>query len=665
MAAQPEKMHFQAGEALSQRQWFPDERDGFISWLRSEFAAANAIIDSLVHHIRVTGEPGEYEHAIGCIQQRRCNWSSVIYMQHYFSIGDVLLALHQATLRKQQTYYQKENKKPGPFGYRQGHRSDNTREYHGSSSAFALPASDMVHSDKGKYKSASEEDGKPSSGNQALVEIDSSASSAVVSKDAQGINGASSSESDDRQRCGENCSKMEPANLENCNVQPKKETKNDPLSHVSGDQILKQDGNQELVPIPKILVANETSDGKMVNVVEGLKLFEEIFDGSEITKLISLTNDMRTAGRRGDFPGQTLVLSKRPMKGHGREMIQLGLPISEGPMEDENLAGASRERKVEPIPKLLQDAFDHLVQLHVLSACPDFCVIDFFNEGDHSQPHLWPSWYGRPVCSLFLTECDMVFGRAIVADPRGEYRGSLKLSLKIGSLLIMQGKSLDLARHAIPSVRKQRIILTFGKYNPKRPYLPENSRITMTPVTAHASWSPPSGRPSVARHSPGLKHYGVVPATGVLHATPVRPQHISPSNGIQPIFIPPAPVSPASLPYPSPSQVPPVSPGWSLVAPSMHPGPRLPVPGTGVFLPPPGSTHSQSPQPPSASIPDDAGTMSKTTSQSESPKIFNDKPNAQNGSSQSATAECNGSSDNLNHIKKKTASKHAVTAAKG
>lgn len=53
-------------------------------------------------------------------------------------------------------------------------------------------------------------------------------------------------------------------------------------------------------------------------------------------------------------------------------------------------------------------------------------------QGDHSQPHIWPSWYGRPVCSLFLTECDMVFGRSIGADHRGDYRGSLKLSLKIG-----------------------------------------------------------------------------------------------------------------------------------------------------------------------------------------------------------------------------------------
>ena len=37
--------------------------------------------------------------------------------------------------------------------------------------------------------------------------------------------------------------------------------------------------------------------------------------------------------------GQTYVVSKRPMKGHGREMIQFGLPIADAPVEDEISAG--------------------------------------------------------------------------------------------------------------------------------------------------------------------------------------------------------------------------------------------------------------------------------------------------------------------------------------
>lgn len=36
------------------------------------------------------------------------------------------------------------------------------------------------------------------------------------------------------------------------------------------------------------------------------------------------------------------MVSKRPTKGHGREMIQLGVPIADAPPDGENLTGASK-----------------------------------------------------------------------------------------------------------------------------------------------------------------------------------------------------------------------------------------------------------------------------------------------------------------------------------
>lgn len=120
------------------RQWFPDERDGFISWLRGEFAAANAIIDSLCQHMRAVGEPGEYENVIGCIQQRRCNWNPVLHMQQYFSVAEVMYALQQVALRRQQRYFEpmkagaKDYKRSG-VGFRQGPRIEAVKEVHNSS----------------------------------------------------------------------------------------------------------------------------------------------------------------------------------------------------------------------------------------------------------------------------------------------------------------------------------------------------------------------------------------------------------------------------------------------------------------------------------------------------------------------------------------------------
>lgn len=84
------------------RHWIPDERDAFILWLRGEFAAANAIIDTLCRHLQLIGQPGEYDYALTCIQQRRYNWTVVLHMQQYFSVAEVVIALQQVLWRKQQ-----------------------------------------------------------------------------------------------------------------------------------------------------------------------------------------------------------------------------------------------------------------------------------------------------------------------------------------------------------------------------------------------------------------------------------------------------------------------------------------------------------------------------------------------------------------------------------
>lgn len=40
--------------------------------------------------------------------------------------------------------------------------------------------------------------------------------------------------------------------------------------------------------------------------------------------------------------GQTFVGSKRPSKGHGRDMLQFGVPVTDRPPEDENGAAISK-----------------------------------------------------------------------------------------------------------------------------------------------------------------------------------------------------------------------------------------------------------------------------------------------------------------------------------
>lgn len=160
------------------------------------------------------------------------------------------------------------------------------------------------------------------------------------------------------------------------------------------------------------------------------------------------------------------------------------------------------------------------------------------------------------------------------------------------SLLVMQGKSSDFAKHAIPAIRKHRILVTFAKSQPKKFASSDGQRLPSPAVAPSSHWGgPPSRSPNHIRH-PVPKHYAAIPTTGVLPPPPIRPQ-IPPPNGVQPLFVT-APVA-GPMPFPAPVPIPPVSTGWP-VAPPRHPSARLPVPvpGTGVFLPPPGSGNASS-----------------------------------------------------------------------
>ncbi|XP_072992665.1 RNA demethylase ALKBH10B-like isoform X2 [Typha latifolia] len=585
-----------------------DERDGFITWLRGEFAAANAIIDQLLGHLLAIGEPGEYDHLAACVHQRRCHWTPVLHLQQFFPVSEVAFALQQIGWRRQQRHFDgpkgKDGRRAG-FGYR-----------HGSHGSLALASS---------IRNA---DGK-------------SSSDSVLEKKGCEI---PSSDANDRPKGGENfvateCSKFETAVMDGKEAPSLREGSSDSIPQVSDDMNSDSDGNKKQIPTPKDLVANELNDGKMVNVVEGLKLYEELVDITELNRLLSWANEMRATGHQGDFQGQTIVTMKRPMRGHGREIIQLGIPIFDGPPEDENRCDTSRERKVEAIPNLMWDMLDRLVQLQILPVKPDYCIIDFFNEGDHSHPHMWPTWYGRPVCTLCLTNCDMVFGRAIVIDHPGDYRGSLKLSLPMGALLVLQGKSADLAKHAIPSLLKQRILLTFGKSQPKNNTFSEDLRQTSIVAPPSSPWIAPV---IVSGHPSGSKNYGVNLTTGVLPAPSIHPQ--------QPLFVSPTLVATATVPFPIPVPTPNSPTGWAIGAHPRHFAPRLPFPGTGVFLPPSGScqptTVQQLPVSPSSGEPNSPG---ETTDISDEMRL---RP------------ECNGSPNNSDSAGKRTAAKEHSGALK-
>uniref|UniRef100_A0ACD5XDW7 Uncharacterized protein n=1 Tax=Avena sativa TaxID=4498 RepID=A0ACD5XDW7_AVESA len=532
--------------------WLMDERDGFISWLRGEFAAANAIVDLLILHLRTIGDPAEYDHVLAAVQQRRHHWAPIIHMQQFFPVTDVAVALQQAGWRRRPPAMQHgpvvvpptqqappPPRRPAAFvpsnNHRNGanHRPDPPR-----------PAVNVVAAPAGSDKHGRE----------------------LHNKEGNGL------------KEGENVVDAKSLQLDSPVTDGEKNPKPQTIS----------EGSSKVVPAPLEYTTSEIIDGKPVNTVEGLKVYEGLVNAIEINKIVSLVNETKaSSGQGGLEAGQTVIVGKRPLRGHGSVVIQLGVPIVEGPLEDEN----QRETKVEAVPGLLHDLFDRFFKQGIVPAMPDYCVVDFYHAGEYSHPQQPPPWYGRPLCTLCLTECDMVFGRVIFGE-RGDNRGPLKLSLSTGSLVVLQGRSADVAKRSIPTTRKQRILLTFGKSVPRKLIPPESAARSTPPLTPPPMpWGPPSRPASMRPHSPSPQHFGYAPTSSVLPApTAGPPHHIPPSDGMQPLFVAPAPVAAAAIPFPAAVPLSNTAPAWIPEAAPRPAPPRLPVPGTGVFLPP-GSGH--------------------------------------------------------------------------
>eukprot|EP01018_Ginkgo_biloba_P026265 Gb_10066 [translate_table: standard] len=517
------------------------QRDAFISWIRAEFAAANAIIDALCNHLRSVGEPGDYDSVLACIQQRRYNWITVLQMQQYYSVADVAFALEQVVFRK--------------------HQATNSNGLHNSENFVEI-------------NSVSSETDQPEIETGGVKDEE-----AVVRNGGDDVN--------------ENGKELARSGNDHSNIAEKhKGSLKERCSNGDSLFLLNQEEDwqrQARIKAAKSFVANELVDGHLVNVIKGLKLYENIFDSLELSRLTFITHELHVAGQQGKLRGQTFMASKRPLKGNGREVIQFGVPIISGQLKEET-TNETLKASVEPIPAVLQALIDRLLQWNLIpgNRRPDCCIIDFFNEGDYSQLHTSPPHFERPFCTLsLLSECTMVFGRVIATEHPGDYKGSFKLSLPAGSLLVMQGNSVDVARHAICSSPRKRITITLAKVQPKKAHnlpsfftgIPHSPRLSMAPwsVSKQSSANTP-----LCPHSPGRainpatpKHYNhnALPASGVL-PVPLMPQHAS-ATGIRPLF---ASMAGHTGAYP-PMAV--LAPGWSAV-----PRPsRLPSPGTGVFLP--------------------------------------------------------------------------------
>ncbi|XP_060179658.1 RNA demethylase ALKBH10B-like [Lycium barbarum] len=446
-------------------------KDAIIAWFRGEFAAANAIIDALCNHITHLEEGGrsssEYESVFAAIHRRRLNWIPILQMQKYYSIADVTLELRKvADARKDINKVEIAHKKQSDEVILKESLNENANAHH---------EEDSMENNCGE-----------------VVDEDSIRDDSNGSPESE-ITDTGSQEAQHFPDSDEFCT-----NHENC------EARHDQIKMTKG------------------FVSKEPVKGHMVNVVRGLKLFEGVFTPNELSKLDDLVNELRVAGQNGELSGETFILYNQQVKGSKRELIQLGAPIFGHVKEDATCQKSNNE----PIPALLEGVIDHLIQWHLISESrrPNSCIINFFDEGEFSQPFLKPPHLEQPVSTLVLADSMMAFGRSLVSDSEGNYKGSLMLSLKEGSLLVMRGNSADMARHAMCSAPNKRVTITFFKVRTEM----GNNFSQGAPLTrAMTLWQP--GVPAQYATANGPHNgYEPIPKWGVLQGpmvmlAPVRP----------------------------------------------------------------------------------------------------------------------------------------------
>ncbi|KAI3676515.1 hypothetical protein L1987_86125 [Smallanthus sonchifolius] len=453
-------------------------KDAIISWFRGEFAAANAIIDALCGHLsRFEGGRNEYESVFSAIHRRRLNWIPILQMQKYFSIADVTQELQKA--------------------------ADEKVKLRGVEKIVEENVSSPVTETKREIV-------VPES-----IKINLHGGVEVVDANSQksGITDSGSNEMHSAVESIEICSNQED-----------------------------WEARRAEMKITKGFVAKESVKGHMVNVVRGLKLYEDILNTTELTKLTDYVTDLRVAGQNGELSGETFIMYNQQSKAIKRELIQFGAPIF-GQIKDEAIAtNKSQDSNIDPIPAPLVGVIDHLIQLHLISENrrPNSCIINFFDEGEFSQPFLKPPHLEQPISALVLSESTMAFGRSLVCDNDGNYKGPLMLNLKEGSLLVMRGNSADMARHAMCQSQTKRISVTFFKVRidtyDKNPPSKDPMAGAMT------VWQP--GLPTPLITPTGydvLPKWGAIRAPQLLMLAPVSPMVMSPrrlTHGGTGVFLP-------------------------------------------------------------------------------------------------------------------------------
>lgn len=113
-----------------------------------------------------------------------------------------------------------------------------------------------------------------------------------------------------------------------------------------------------------------------------------------------------------------------------------------------------------PLPPFIQQLIGILVHRGVIGAdqTPNSAAVNVFNAGDCMPPVLEHHDFERPIFVVSLqSQQPIVFGQKIRTPKAGQFSGDFELMLPRRSVLMLEGHSADVTKHAMPCVSAQRV----------------------------------------------------------------------------------------------------------------------------------------------------------------------------------------------------------------
>ncbi|XP_031477055.1 RNA demethylase ALKBH9B isoform X2 [Nymphaea colorata] len=203
----------------------------------------------------------------------------------------------------------------------------------------------------------------------------------------------------------------------------------------------------------------ERVNGKIANILEGLELHTGVFSAAEQKRIVDCIYGLQELGKSGKLKARTYSEPEKWMRGKGRVTIQFGCCYNYAQDKNGNPPGILRQEIADPLPPLFKVMIRRLVGWHVLppSCIPDSCIVNIYDVGDCIPPHIDHHDFVRPFCTVsFLSECNIIFGTNLKAIGPGEFSGAVAIPLPLGSVLVLNGKGADVAKHCVPGVPSKR-----------------------------------------------------------------------------------------------------------------------------------------------------------------------------------------------------------------